>query len=274
MKKFTRRAHNRKLIMFAVSIFMAIGMISTGFAAWVMSVNSEKNADAPVQVGIVTDASMEVSIDQWTKVGDATDESWTGDVLRFDAAEETAHGRIRPSADSEEKLTMVISGKVKNAADNLGSLTMTIDLPDEIVNAISAGYIKVSGQDSATLVAANGVITLSYTDDALGTNDTLTYNVAEGSKDATFTHTLTFEWGSFFGNVNPAVFYDSETASASRTTSADGEPQTQQVTGKSIADATMKTEMEAFYNLITAGASNTEGAYAGMIDITVVASAD
>lgn len=46
MAKLTRNSYKRKIILFGVIVFMSIALISTGFAAWVMS--QEKKASTMV----------------------------------------------------------------------------------------------------------------------------------------------------------------------------------------------------------------------------------
>ena len=244
MRKLTRRSYNRKLIVFGLVLLMAIGMISTGFAAWVMSSVNNADADAGVTVGTISDASMTVTIDQWRKEGEDTTEKWYGDVLSFDARNGDNEGRIRADGtDADEQLTMTISGKVTNVAA-LGQLTLTVKLPDSLAAAIEAGYIALddAGYSAGTLTV---------------TKESLNYTLVDDNANATFSYTLTFEWGELFGGMNPCDFYDDAVATR------DG------VTGASITDENMKTEMNAFRALITGSSENDP--YTGTIDITVAA---
>ena len=268
MKKFTRRSYNRKLIMFAVSIFMAVGLISTGFSAGVMSANSEVDHDAPVEVGIVTDASMVVTIDQWKIQNDDAEKSWdTTQILSFDAPATDNTGRIRADAESREQLTMLISGEITNA-NVLGNLTLTITLPTELRSAISAGYIKVKGFENS--VSAAGTLTVEYDKNNIAHNP-LNYNYSAETGKATFSYTLELEWGEFFGGKNPSEFYDTEVNGIRAVAGEDGAPATTQtVVGKNIENQQMKDEMNAFRAVIAGGES---GTYSGTIHINVVASA-
>ena len=242
MRKLTRRSYNRKLIVFGLVLLMAIGMISTGFAAWVMSSVNNANADANVTVGTISDASMTVTIDQW----DEEAGEWTGDVLSFDARKGDNEGRIRADGtDADEQLTMTISGKVTNVAA-LGQLTLTVKLPDSLAAAIEAKYIAIDDSDASY---SAGTLTV--------TKESLNYTLVDDNANATFSYTLTFEWGEFFGGMNPCDFYDSTVATR------DG------VTGASITDENMKTEMDLFRKTITGDATN--ATYTGTIDITVAA---
>lgn len=242
MRKLTRRSYNRKLLVFGASMFMAVAMMSTGFAAWVMSSVTNADVDAPVHVGVVTDASMEITVDQWV------DGAWTGGTLTFDALENDL-GRVYAGEGSVgENLSFLISGKVTNA-QALGTLTVAITLPSSLKNAIDAGYLKAVDADNYS----NGVITYTVNGDSL--------EFSEGTTK-TFAYTLELAWGDFFGNKNPAIFYDSE------------EDFRDDVAGKSIPDDQVKTEMNAFGDTMKDGlVADGEPAtsYSGTIDILVSA---
>lgn len=259
MKKFTRRSYNRKLIVFGISLLAAVGLISTGFSAWVMSAVTNADADASVNVGIIQDASVVVTVDQWQ------DGAWTpldGEkLLSFDAPKNDG-GRLRGNADDDENLSMVISGKVQNGSvlnAEGGSLSMSIALPVGLKEAIALNYIKLA----AGTAYSNGVVTVQMS--------ALHYEETEADDGDTyqFSYTLAFEWGSFFGGVNPAVFYDS--AEHMRVEAGEGDD-TVDVYGKTISDETMKKDMENFRNCMVNNEVELTEQYTGTIDITVTAS--
>ena len=54
--KITKGHYNRKLLTFGVMLFLAIALISTGFAAWIMSSGAEKGfEDENISVGVITE---------------------------------------------------------------------------------------------------------------------------------------------------------------------------------------------------------------------------
>lgn len=249
MRKLTRRSYNRKLIVFGLVLLMAIGMISTGFAAWVMSSVNNADVDAGVTVGTISDASMTVTVDQWRKEGEDTTEKWYGDILSFDARNGDNEGRIRADGtDADEQLTVEITGKVTNVAA-LGDLTLSIKLPESLAAAIDAKYIALSlgTGTSESYNADTDTLTVSKAD----------LNFATSGADGTFSYTLTFVWGSYFGGVNPCDFYDSDVAKRD------------DVIGDTIGDAEMQNEMRTFRTTITGSESN--DVYTGTLEITVTA---
>lgn len=280
MKKFTRKSHNRKVIVFAVSLFMAVSLISVGMAAWVMSAVSNVEATSPVKVAIVSDASLVVTVDQWTKLEGSANYTWDAEeVLSFDApAGDT--GRVRANADSKEKLTMTISGKVTNA-NTLKGLKITITLPNEIVKAIQEGYIQIV--DPATAASSNPTV-LSLTGNQLivgsdeGANiDTVLAWDADADEDyGTFSYTLTFAWGEYFAGMNPALFYDNTDPTKTVNRGNEGAA----ITGAAIPNDQMKTEMNTFRDTLAGGYGsgttllpeyNAGVTYTGQIEILVEA---
>ena len=275
MKKLTRRSYNRKLIMLGLSLFISVGLITTGFSAWLISAVNGANATPPVTVGSISSDSVTVTIDQWTEITGPDSSSWVWDedeILSFNAIETDNSGRVTYSnADAAkstpEKLTMLISGEV-DGAEKVKTLTLAIDLPESIYNAIQANYIsvkKVGGEVLTNPEDVSSAIKFTQTKDA---NEKTVYRMEVAlTPAATFSYTLTFEWGTHFGGKNPCEFYDS---AIDATRPSDPSPVT--VTGNMIADSTVIEEMNAFHETLT-GEETNEGAnavYEGTITISVV----
>ena len=60
MSKITRRSYKRKKIVMGVALFGAIALVSTGFAAWVLSASAQNQQQGNIKVGEVSDKSMAV----------------------------------------------------------------------------------------------------------------------------------------------------------------------------------------------------------------------
>lgn len=253
MRKLTRRSYNRKLIVFGLAIFLAFGMISTGFAAWLISSAATKDADAPVEVDKIVDESFELTINQLDDAG-----KWKAEAgkISFDAKKEDTTGRVQFQAngdnDAGEQLELTLSGKVTNVAalgkqpngNNEGVLKIEITLPDSLKNAITEKYL-----------------TVSYTVGATGSVTTLTSNTLWVKPDAStgeFSITLKFGWGEKFNGKNPCEYYDLDE------------------TGKAITDAAMKEQLAAFRAILveaTEGEDALAKPYSGTIKFTVTAAA-
>ena len=288
MKKLTRRSYNRKLVIFGLALFMAFGMISTGFAAWVMSTASNATANPNVTVDTITDEGFVVTIDQVDDEG-----AWIGSELSFDALKTDASGRVYYQSDNMgvdeednpvdndkgEVKQMKISGSVDNA-NALNTLTMEIDLPDQFVTAQKMGLIEIVLPDGVTM-DAEGKFTLTWTKGGVYTNtlSDVTFNTSD-SNVIEFSFTLTYKWGSFFAGMNPSEFYDDdETAADKRIAKLNAEgtalegpvAEFDAGNGKGISDDQMKKEMHAFRALMTENAETT-ATYTGTIAIVVTAS--
>ena len=202
MSKITRRSYKRKKIIMGVALFGAIGLVSTGFAAWVLSSNANREQGANLKVGTVSDTSMRIENvvvrGKDTKRGSPTiDEMIETNDFSFNPKYNDNTGRVKYGAvgdDCGERLSLTISGVIKEA-QNLGQLTIEPKtVPDAISTAATAGYIEVP----ACLL---GSVTLVE-----NTHYTISEN--EGLTTANFEYTISFGWGSLFNNENPAEYYD------------------------------------------------------------------
>ena len=180
MARLTRNSYKRKIILFGVFVFMSIALISTGFAAWVMSSDAEDTTQGNVSVGIVNDASLKINV---TNKADL--EAFT---FLFEPAKDDNTGRVRLDSDDPktEELTFTIEGNITNAeilADN--GFTIEMLLPEGMQKAIELNYIV-----APECVGEAKVITLD----------------GEGN----FSYTLTFKWGTAFEGINPSLYFDND----------------------------------------------------------------
>ena len=255
MRKITRRSYNRKLIVLGLAIFLAFGMISTGFAAWLISSAATVDADAPVEVDKIVDESFELIIDQLDAEG-----KWKADAdkISFDAKQNDTTGRVKfqenGTGDAGEQLNLTLSGKVTNVAalgqqpettGDKNEIKIEIALPETIKAAITAKYLTVK-----YTVGTGG------SDVALPANNTIW--VAPNAVDGTFSITLKFGWGEKFNFKNPCEYYDLDE------------------TGKTVTDTDMKDQLAAFRGMLVE-ATDEENAltkpYDGPITFTVTAAA-
>ncbi len=264
MRKLTRRSYNRKLIVFGLAIFLAFGMISTGFAAWLISSAAEKEANGPVEVDKIVDESFELKINELDD-----NKIWTGKLISLDAKKEDAEGRVQFKAngdnDAGEQLELTLSGTVTNIAalgaqpnsNNANMLKIEVALPDTLKAAITKGYLTVK-----YTVGDNGSATDIPSDNTIWVAPVATENGA-----GAFAVTLKFAWGTAFKNVNPCEYFDTDYADSTAETPL----------GKAITDAAMKEQLAAFRaTLIGANAEDADvftKTYSGIIKFTVTASA-
>lgn len=184
MAKLTKNSYKRKVILFGVLLFMSIALISTGFAAWIMSTNANYEDDGNVSVGTVTDGSIKL-----------TDVALSTDSIKFEPLEEDTTGRVRNDGTNFESLQIVVTGKV-SPRDILGELTIELQMEEKVKTALQAAADK---NYIILPECANSAVDLKTLGDACTENE-------EGGYD--FTYTIEFKWGSFFQNLNPGEYYD------------------------------------------------------------------
>lgn len=177
MAKLTRNSYKRKIILFGVIVFMSIALISTGFAAWVMSQEKKQSTSGNVTVGAVTEGNIEITLDELT-VKD----------FKFEPKESDTTGRVRNDGTNFESLTVTVTGTIKNT-QFLKEATIKMNVKDAVKQAETAGYIILPE-------CANSEVVLT----------TLTES---GTNEKKFSYDITFKWGSKFGGENPGEYYDS-----------------------------------------------------------------
>ena len=191
MKKLTRKTFSRKFVAIGLSAFLGVGLVSTGFAAWVMSSNATDETDSNVTVATLSDVSM-----SFKDVVIQDDKS-----IVFGAEPGDYSGRLISDGNEDACLSIVIKGTIENAAQ-LGKLSAKLDLPSSIKTAVNAGYLVAPD-------SANGVTlyTPALGEQAEYQHDDLRLNYTDDNT-VSFSYTLKFAWGEKFGGMNPSLYYD------------------------------------------------------------------
>ena len=127
MAKLTRNSYKRKIILFGVIVFMSIALISTGFAAWVMSQEKKASTNGNVTVGAVTEGNIEITLDELT-VKDFKFEPKKGDDT----------GRVRSDGTNFESLTVTVTGTIKNT-QFLKEATIKMNVQNQVNQAVTDG---------------------------------------------------------------------------------------------------------------------------------------
>lgn len=221
--RLTRRSYRRKLVMFGVSIFMSLALTATGFAAWVLSKDSQKEASGAVEIGAVTEASVEITDITFIKDSDT---QLNPDHFIFEPLATDTTGRVRYDGESEpENLDVKFTWTVKNF-QIVGDLFVDFKVPVTVYTAIEKGWLalpeafklqnaveQIEGVDYKvlryTIQDADKKITgnVELTEDKL-----LSYKVTKGEDDVIteveFTMSIPFAWGDTFEGLNPGIYYD------------------------------------------------------------------
>ena len=228
MSKITRRSYKRKKIVMGVALFGAIALVSTGFAAWVLSASASQDKGMNMTVGTVDPKSMNIVIDgiyttseigSAQKVADIASGISQNDEFAFDAPVDDNSGRVRygSNGDTEkgELMSLSIFGHVENAQNMADSAHngLTISLKD----TIPAGLATASAAGEVDGVARDAYIVLPDCFTSAQVIDPVTPFVdeANGTKTAYFRYDVAFAWGAEFGDVNPSLYFDAAGASVS-----------------------------------------------------------
>lgn len=189
--KLTRKSYNRRVFAFGAVMFLAIALISTGFATWIMSNDATTNEEGTIEVGTITDGSIKFSNVEFT----SEHESF---YFEPDAADQEGDVQFRQDKDGNSKsenLTVTIAGTV-TPLSYLDRITIKMDeLPAGIQAAVAKGYIELPECHNNEVTIADSNL-VKHTD-----TDTVD-----------FTYDISFKWGEFFDNTNPSVFLDREDA--------------------------------------------------------------
>lgn len=177
----TRNSFKRKAIIFGVMIFMSIALISTGFAAWIISTNAKNSQTGNIEVGVVTKKNI--------KIEDVKFKDNKKSFI-FEPKETDNTGRVRNDGSNFESLSVTIEGKITNV-EYLKTLMITLNLPATLSTAASATKNYIVLPECASSAKE------------------VTVNRETGA----FSYTITFEWGSAFKGQNPGEYYDNTDAS-------------------------------------------------------------
>lgn len=216
MKKTTRKSFSRKAIVAVMSVFLTVSLTAVGFASWLISNNDSKEGTGNVNASDVSDAILDVTINNAENLGNINfgpDKNDTTGTIRYNEAE----------TDDYEALKITVSGSIKKFA-TLKQMEIKIKVPDSVITA--AGYkatdvgegVKTYTVDPAlpkyiTLPAGaadtNGnLIDTAKKVEYSATNTTV---FTPGADDtATFSFEVTFGWGELFQNENPGKYLDNE----------------------------------------------------------------
>ena len=139
--KLTRKSYNRRVFTFGALVFLAIALMSTGFATWVMSTNAETGESGNVHVGTITDGALSfVETDGKKVVFDAT----TGSDFVFDSDKNDTEGSIKAGKGDGaqyENLSVKFTVQIQ-PAEFLDYLEVKVtDLPQGILDAAEENYI-------------------------------------------------------------------------------------------------------------------------------------
>jgi len=230
MKKVTRHAFSKKAIMITASLFVTLALITTGFAAWLISSGASGEGTGNITTATIDDARLGLTV--------AMAEG--KDFVCFGPQENDTVPDIRyrdpkeGEKDDKEVLIATVTGTIKNF-DRLEKFNVTIKISDKALTA--AGYEWTeTGEGSSksrtyTYSAEKAYIALpGYAVDTDGrflplpsdTSKTTApktisaedsmFTAGANENEKNFTFDVTFGWGEKFKGYNPGRYLDREIA--------------------------------------------------------------
>lgn len=228
MKKVTRHAFSKKAIMITASLFVTLALITTGFAAWLISSGASGEGTGNITTATIDDARLGLTVamaegKDFVCFGPQSDD--TVPHIMYEAPKEG-------EKDDKEVLTATVTGTIKNY-DRLKEFNITIKISDKALTA--AGYTWTGtneGESSRTYTynAEKAYISLpEYAVDTAGrflplpsdpsNKTTAPKTISAGDSMFTdgatenekkFTFDVTFGWGEKFEGCNPGRYLDRE----------------------------------------------------------------
>lgn len=228
MKKVTRHAFSKKAIMITASLFVTLALITTGFAAWLISSGASGEGTGNITTATIDDARLGLTVamaegKDFVCFGPQADD--TVPHIMYEAPKEG-------EKDDKEVLTATVTGTIKNY-DRLKEFNITIKISDKALTA--AGYTWTETNEGSlknrtyTYNAGNACISLpEYAVDTDGrflplpsdtSKTTAPKTISAGDSMFTdgatenekkFTFDVTFGWGEKFEGCNPGRYLDRE----------------------------------------------------------------
>ena len=215
MSKITGKSYRRKKIIMGATIFGGVALVSTGFAAWVLAASTNTKKDSSVEVGTVADKNMAFSdVDLYR-----TDNNSLSTVYKFEPLQSDLSGRVRYAGEGE-CISLTFSATI-NHSENLGTITAqmlyleggTADEGD--LNGIESAVKKhyVVAPEAYTLNAEEQLTIYDVKNTSLN-KVSIVSNTTDQSGVGTFkfTYEVKFQWGSFFNEKNPSLYFDEDEA--------------------------------------------------------------
>ena len=227
MKKVTRHAFSKKAIMITASLFVTLALITTGFAAWLISSGASGESTGNITTATIDDARLGLTVamaegKDFVCFGPQADDKVPH--IMYDLPKEG-------EKDDKEVLTATVTGTINNY-DRLKEFNITIKISDKALTA--AGYTWTGtneGESSRTYTYNAEKAYISLPEYAVDTDGRFLPLPSDTSKttapktipagdsmftDGTtenekrFTFDVTFGWGEKFEGCNPGRYLDRE----------------------------------------------------------------
>lgn len=201
MAKITRKSYKRKKIVLGATLFASIALISTGFAAWVISQDATNKPEGTIGIGTVKDGAVDfVGVKQSTN------------KFVFDCKADDKDGRVYFEEDETNKggelLSVTVSGYIKQPK-YFKSLTVSMTVPESITTAANEEHkyivLPACVTTTQTITPAESNYTVLESDTEL-----INAGCTAGEELLPFSYEIKFAWGDAFKTLNPGIYFDDE----------------------------------------------------------------
>lgn len=241
----------KKTITFVVGLLMFVSLISVGFASWIISTSTEKEAEGSFTVEEVVDARLGIEYNWVTPVyGDTSDPTKITGYTEDDSAKNIYFGAPK-EAGSDNWLTntnyekenldvylkitfsnlkgsgytldgaISLDYKAKNTVED-NEETVEVETENPFNDAVSKNYVKFADTNVANIYLVSNTVTPDG-----GGEPVTTYYLSSASSyaadkvlatvdennSATVYIKISFAWGTAFEGKNPYTYYNGLTAS-------------------------------------------------------------
>lgn len=230
MKKVTRHAFSKKAIMITASLFVTLALITTGFAAWLISSGTSGEGTGNITTATIDDARLGLTV----VMAEGKDFVCFGPQADDNVPDIRYKAPVGDEKDDREVLTATVTGTIENY-DRLEKFNITIKISDKALKA--AGYEWTEPNEGSsesrtyTYKPEKAYIALpEYAVDTDGrflplpsdtSKTTAPKTISAGDSMFTdgatenekkFTFDVTFGWGEKFEGCNPGKYLDREVA--------------------------------------------------------------
>ncbi|MBE7087925.1 MAG: hypothetical protein E7370_00155 [Clostridiales bacterium] len=194
----TKRSNTRKRIVAVVAIFLALALITTGIASWLILSDGQGKLPGGVHIAEVAESAIEFK-DLKLNNGEKSSGGVEGAHFVFEPQRYDDDGRVKWNGVSYECLTVSVSGTVLNA-QYMTDFYYTLALPQGVIEAAKKGYIDVSDYYD--------VETDSLINQYVGYSSNNFEVLEDGSSMLRFSFEVKLKWGDAFNKINPSVYFD------------------------------------------------------------------
>lgn len=184
--------------MTAALIFVAVVLIVTGIAIWLLFSALSGSLGSTITVAGVIDSPLDfgrVSLDG-LEVDLSSEDHKVDTGFRFDSAKDDYAGRLMWNGTDCEKLNVEVDVVIEHSR-YLQQFEYELELPQGVIDAAKKGYLDID----------------AYYDMEAGKPKRIEIPLSDGTsipeQDAwRVKFTLTLAWGEIFGGINPSLYYD------------------------------------------------------------------